>query len=190
MATNGSRGWCDTCHGFKELTKLGVCTACGMVPYEKRPGDHENKTIARLRARVAELEQQLETSRADLSSLKAVALAQNSEWQAMADEWDRFWAAMGVCSVDITVDQAIEKWQAMEASLVDLTAQLKTTNKEATDTWNGWADGLRRIEVLEHQVEHLRRENDRLRAAAGNCGGEPMVERRAKTHEEKEASDA
>jgi hypothetical protein len=104
-------------------------------------------------ARCTELEQMLETSRAGLSSLKAVALAQNSEWQAMANEWDRFWTAVGVCLADITVDQAIEKWQA-----------------------------------LERQAEHLRRENDRLRAAAGNCGGEPMVERRAQAHEGEEAN--
>ena len=40
----------------------------------------------------------------------------------------------------------------------------------------------KRVAELERQAEHLRRENDRLRAEVGNCGGEPMVERRAQAH--------
>lgn len=34
-----------------------------------------------------------------------------------ADEVDRFWEAMGVNAADITVDQAIAKWQSMEKVL-------------------------------------------------------------------------
>uniref|UniRef100_A0A6M3LF05 Uncharacterized protein n=1 Tax=viral metagenome TaxID=1070528 RepID=A0A6M3LF05_9ZZZZ len=47
-----------------------------------------------------------------------------------------------------------------------------------------------RVAELERRAEHLRRENDRLRAAAGNCGGEPMVEQRAQAHTEKEAGNS
>ncbi len=80
--------------------------------------------------------------------------------------------------------------ERLKARIADLEAKLAKANKAATDTWHGWADGLRCIEVLEAQAEHLRRENDRLRATSGHCGGEPMVERRAQAHAEKEAGNA
>lgn len=35
--------------------------------------------------------------------------------EQQAAEWDRFWAALGVLSAEITVDQAIAMWQTLEA---------------------------------------------------------------------------
>jgi hypothetical protein len=48
-------------------------------------------------------------------SLQAIEGASND-----ATEWNRFWEAMGVKSADITVDQAIEKYKALEARITEL----------------------------------------------------------------------
>ena len=59
-----------------------------------------------------------------------------------ADEWDRFWAAMGVLSEDITVDEAIEKWQALRS---DVLAGFAGGPSEPWDKKEIKAEGRRRL---------------------------------------------
>ncbi len=52
-----------------------------------------------------------------------------------AEEWDRFWAAMGVHSEDITVEQAIAKWQAYEG-VVKAARALKRARLAHASHWS------------------------------------------------------
>ena len=61
---------------------------------------------------------QVEPEGADKFCVWCVAQEAVSLGQAQAKEHDRFWEALGVLSADISVDQAIEKWKAMEAVLM------------------------------------------------------------------------
>ena len=64
------------------------------------------------------------TESQEIAGLRA-ALAESlriGEKQAL--EWDRFWEAMGVRSKDISVDQAIEKYQSIVTENAELRKQL------------------------------------------------------------------
>lgn len=89
MTDNFHSKECATRHGSNECD-------CGYV----KPLTKEQKEIARLQA---ELDEAVTAAR------EAVRIGVQQ-----ADEWDRFWDALGVKSADITVDQAIEKWKRVE----------------------------------------------------------------------------
>lgn len=71
-------------------------------------------TDKKITAYAGDILELLTTLRAERDEAVEVAkLAVNTGAQQAA-EWDRFWEALGVKSADITVDQAIEKYKAMQ----------------------------------------------------------------------------
>lgn len=72
-------------------------------------------TDKKITAYAGDILELLTTLRAERDEAVEVAkLAVNTGAQQAA-EWDRFWEALGVKSADITVDQAIEKYKALQA---------------------------------------------------------------------------
>lgn len=69
---------------------------------------------------IVELVKDYEKLHADNKELSDIAEQATLVGKQQADEWDRFWEAMGVKSEDITVDQAIQKWMAMEVQIAKL----------------------------------------------------------------------
>jgi predicted RNase H-like nuclease (RuvC/YqgF family) len=71
---------------------------------------------------------------AENAELRAIAEQAVSAGSAQAAEWDKFWEALGVASSDITVDQAIAKWKALQSENASLRAALAPV----AQVWTDW----------------------------------------------------
>lgn len=54
-------------------------------------------------------------AKADAAEYKAIATEAVELGKRQAEEWDRFWAAIGCLGKEVTVEQAIAKWQELDA---------------------------------------------------------------------------
>jgi len=101
-------------------------------------------SLEHLMVRYKELQAANKELQAANSELLEIAETAVSDGMAQAEEWDKFWAVMGVASADITVDQAIAKWKAMEAESARL-SRVELSLK----------DSDKRIKYLEAQQHRL-----------------------------------
>jgi hypothetical protein len=83
----------------------------GLLPYSQ-----SEKLQAEAAAELAALRERVQSLEAEKAEAIDAAQQAVKIGVRQAAEWDRFWEAMGVKSADITVDQAIEKYKAMEAA--------------------------------------------------------------------------
>jgi hypothetical protein len=72
---------------------------------------------------------------AEAGRIEALKVAENvlALGKEQGQDWDRFWAAMGVLSSEITVDQAIEKYKALEADLAYVRSELTRVAEDRDD---------------------------------------------------------
>lgn len=64
----------------------------------------------------------LEAVLAELAECRAITIKAVEIGKHQAEEWDRYWTAVGIGTADISVDDAITLWQEREKELADYRA--------------------------------------------------------------------
>lgn len=110
--------------------------------------DQRCVALVEANARIAALEQERD---------KALSMCRQAvdTGMAQAEEWDRFWRAMGVDSEDITVDEAIAKYAALEQERNELR---ETRKRGAAEITSRDATIARLREAIERNVVGRARE--------------------------------